>query len=940
MNDPILRFTDGTSTKIVDILAPNSGWRLAKPYWNIRIAQRKGDGTKVNSAIAEGQRLVAQEYDNVIETIPLTAYGSDQNATIQTINDLLSLARQSGDYWAKTYEFDDVWMEVRPACADALTGYARVVQMRLVELTNPFGQPFFSPAKEAFMDDLSLIVEREPLWRALPPGEIIGPLYNYIKNPDFELWNNGVTDSQPDSWTDLETIQITGQNGQQSVAVHSGNYALKVRVSGSTLTGRFKGVTQLIPNLINGIEYTAVAWVRSDGVSNGVGRILITYSGFQLELYRSALRHGWTVYAATFTAGTAVTAINCEILTTAANTDGTVYFDSLMIIPGDWVEEAENGTLPYLSGSHIVNHWDQPDNAFVEAGDINYVDVWDVPGTEDALLRLEVQNNTTSMEDAADGFAVVRIGQRRTKDIFFFDNYFDPPGETDTTASSDDRLISGAINNTWQDVAFKDIAGQALTIHNEGRFRAFARVYDPSSPANLLVRLKYFLGSANVNVKILASATVPVSGQWCMVNLTPNAAIAWDAKFATDAPSALGYTIQFQRPTGSGVGRLDYVLLMPTDGGYLGANIVPGLASGNALIVDNTASQSVSATNIRSGTHLSFSAATGVVFDMVIFKGDLYAAESSTVYRMRQGTWVDTGNFLTFRSMGVYQDFIHGCNASNLYRSRDGIIWSVAAAITGPNAFDAMMAFNGLLFCGGQGGTSGVWTWNGTTLTRVLSTLIVCRDLVVWNNRLYAIGNIAGTVQAVFAYNPVTNTWTNQSMTSAVAIAECGAVFNNRLYVGSNAGGLPTLYSYDGLTWVLVRTFTSVVSGVNMLRVYNNRLFIGTGSGMFVMDSNETITTFGDVSPAATVQTGSAVFNGALFYQITNVGSVGIYAVSDSDSFFSVSDYQGTPFTSPPQKRHRFFFNVDRQNYINNVDDAMLIGIGFVPRYLGLRGNG
>jgi hypothetical protein len=206
--DPQLIITDGT----IEIDMLQGGWKLADPYWNPQIAQYKGGGTFVNAQLAEGRRMVHREYDNVIETIPLSLRGTNQAQAMRTANEALGLLRQAGDYWTEPYEYDPVWIEVKLPCDACLTGYSRLVKGTIPELTNPFGQPFFSIDSQAVMEGITLTFEREPFWQITKPGTIIGPLYNLIDNPDFEIWNSGVVDSQPDSWTDVETTHITGQN--------------------------------------------------------------------------------------------------------------------------------------------------------------------------------------------------------------------------------------------------------------------------------------------------------------------------------------------------------------------------------------------------------------------------------------------------------------------------------------------------------------------------------------------------------------------------------------------------------------------------------------------------------------------------------------------------------------------------------------------------------
>jgi len=155
MVDPILRISDGVTT--IDLL-DHSGWMLADPYWQPQIAQFKGGGVSVDSGLAEGQQLVHREYGNVIETIPLSVTGIDQARAIQTLRDLMQLGRQASDYWTESYEYDDVWLEVKPACADSLNGYSRIVKMSIPELKNPFGQPFFSAYNQAVMEDITLLI--------------------------------------------------------------------------------------------------------------------------------------------------------------------------------------------------------------------------------------------------------------------------------------------------------------------------------------------------------------------------------------------------------------------------------------------------------------------------------------------------------------------------------------------------------------------------------------------------------------------------------------------------------------------------------------------------------------------------------------------------------------------------------------------------------------
>jgi len=965
--DPILRFVSADG-KIVDILSPGSGWKLADPYWNPQIAQYKSGGFKVNPSIAPGQRLVSKQYDNVIETFPLIANGFDQEACIATINELLALSRQSADYWAESYEFDDVWLEAKPAGVNSLIGYAQISQMRIPELTNPFGQPFFSIYKEAVMEGLSIIVEREPLWRSVAPGEIIGPLYNLIKNPDFELWSTGIADSQPDSWTDLETIQITGENSRQDEAVHSGNYALRIHVGGSTNAGRIKGVSQVIANTKDNTTYTVVAWVRSSGVSNGVGRILVTYSS-QLEVYRESVQHGWTLYTGVFITGFGddTVAINCEILTTAAGTDGNVYFDSLMLIEGDWQQEAVDGVLPYLSGSHIANHWDQ-DSAIVEAGDINYVDVWDVPGNDDALVRLNIINitPTTDFSNPAQVIAELRAGMRRAGEIFNFQNYQDPVGPNDTTASGDNRITSDNLSATvWATIATFIIGTPATTLDNSGRFRAFARVFDSRTGGTptLQVRLRYWIGAANRSVKTLNTVNVPIINNWCIVDLTPDSAINWDVRKDASAPTDFGFDIQMRRTANTDPAYLDYVLLLPSDGGIAIAEVDPAILQSQALTIDCTISAPsiIGSDVITDWNKVSETTPAATAFQhvrMIDYAGALYIQTSLSVVYKYQNRIMTIDNASYSNAFEVYNGFLFTVEATPATGfSTDGTL-PVGSGGTARFTYSpsinirAMRALGGNLYFGGTDGSLGhLFSWNGiaATATHIFSdaTITEIAGIAAYQNTLFIIGLQAGSYR-VFKYNLSNNTITLSLTLGGGATTPFNfATFLGELWLTANTS---SVNHFNGSSWTTVTSPSGVLGSCFGLKVIDDTLFI-CGTNLTATRGTVAKTTDGtnfevDFLDSASVMRSGRILEksqGQLFMGTDTTGlslPAPLFAKTIEANEFKVSNYQLVPFVSPPKKRHRFFFNWDRKADVNNVDDAALVGIGFIPRYLTLRGRG
>lgn len=952
--EPILRVITNDG-KIIDLLAD---WEISDPYWRPQIAKYKGDGNYVDSAIADGSRLVSKKYANVVESIPLVAKGTNQAQAINKIRGLLQAIRQAADYWTEPYEYDYAWLEVRPACNDCRTGYARIVKANVPELNNPYGQPFFSAQPEAVMDDLTLIVEREPLWRGVQPGTIIGPLYNLIKNPDFELWNFGVTDSQPDSWSDLESAGITGQNSREDDS-HSGEYALEVRVSQSTATNLFKGVSQVIASTRANTTYTVVAWVRNDGVSNGVGRILVTYLS-QLEVYRSSTKHGWQLYTGTFTTGaTDTVAIDLEILTTAANTDGTVYFDSLMILEGDWEQEAIDGMLPYMTSSHIVNHWDQPGNAVVEAGDINYVDMWNIPGDESALVRLEVQNNTEPEDhnNVVELMATIRIGMRRTGDVQNFQNFRDFPGIADTTASSDDTLQFANLSTGWVDAGINNIIGSTNVIDNQGRFRVLARVKDQvGSIPTLQARLNYYIGTAGISQKILDAVDAQVGNNWTIVDLTPNAAMIWDQKFAAFVPNQVGYSVQLRRSTGSATSNLDYVMALPTDGGFIKASIEPPLIEKNALVIDNTATAlTVSAVQKEEAwvNTYSFSSGAATVSSIGtdgvnLFVGEQPNAGTSRMHKLKPNGSVDIFTLVNVTNINQMETFngklFYGHN-ERIYETDGSVFPGTVRIILDPAAIPSVIegfslkAFKGKLYATGLKSTAPyetkIWTWDGTTSAHIKTFTIGAGggNLEVYRGRLwFAVGN-----GIVSEYNPDNNVWTDTTVDATASGRDNLTVFRDKLYLSVTRVGTEAVYVYDGNSWVFTGFNEPIISSVPQPKtiVYDDKLYFQGGSGTYLSTDGLTFTEVTDFTPNLW-----NVFNGILTGSINN----NVYILTPQNTQYKVSDFQGTPFLAPSRtrenpKRHRYVFNYDREDFINNLDDKALIGIGVVPQYLALIGD-
>jgi hypothetical protein len=972
-SDARLRLTDGTIS--IDFLDPGSGWHLEEPGWLPQLSGIKGGGAYVNPSLAEGQTLVQGEPDNVVETIPLTAYGPDQRRVIQTTRDLLQLVRQASEYWRRPHELSPVWLEFRPAGADCFTGYTWIYNGQVGSLPSPTGQPFYAEHNLARLENLALVLTREPYWRAYRPQTHLGPLFNLLRNPDFELWTQtpgAITDVEPDSWINLQSTGVTGTNNRESSIIHSGRYCLKIDVDTLYGTGR-KGVYQVVAGTEDETEYTAVIWARNTGIQYGQGRLRITYGAETLDVYERADRHGWKLYTATFTTGRDDTVIfYCEIVGTGGgvvytDAEGAVYFDSLMLLEGDYESEAIDGILPYLSSSHIANHWDQPGHGDVEAGDINFVDVWDVPGDVDALVRVEALNNTTPSDwsDPDEVIAEARLGSRRAGDVFDFDNVHDPPGTVDTTCSGDDQLTLAGLVDTWQTVTTKTISGGDITPDNSGRFRLFARVQDEiaSGGPTLELRATYWLGTAGVNEVVMEAVPCPVARAWCTVDLTPIQAINWDTKFLSDDVGALGYKIEARR-TNSTAGdvEFDYSLLVPTDGGIIVAEIDPPVTPDNSLVIDNTSFGSVQASAKRSGSvkllwEDEMASATSEVYALASFEGELFVAgalsAAAGAYQTRRWDgvkWSTLTHAYIITALAEYDGTLYGGDDSGEIYEWTGSAWSNIYSTAGATQITDMAAFSGDLFALNDAGNAYRWTGAAWSNPFDVAGGGAYGKLAVYNNRLFASQGAGGGAVSVWNGTALTIVGTPDGMTQVTALTAQGGY----LWIGGNGQGVAY---YDGDSLTVDTSFITDLADAEQvydLAAYDGTVYAtstwtaGRAGRVYRRPSTSSGGTWTGIpkSRFSPDYSGRVLqgHDGALF--VGSIGYVGnsdpaeVLALASVDVWNKVSNYRGTLFYAPPETRHRYVLNWDREDRVHNIDDAALVGIGFVPRYYALRGKG
>lgn len=191
---------------------------------------------------------------------------------------------------------------------------------------------------------------------------------------------------------------------------------------------------------------------------------------------------------------------------------------------------------------------------------------------------------------------------------------------------------------------------------------------------------------------------------------------------------------------------------------------------------------------------------------------------------------------------------------------------------------------------------------------------------------------MAGTAN-VYEYNPSNGTVTLHNFSASAGYSEGIIVYKEKLYVGTVSDGI---WTFDGYQWEKV----SSINYISSMAVHGDNLIVGIwGNITYLSSDGETFTVIDPAVAVAFDETISDILLGADGSFATR-RDIREYSPA-SIATIAIADYKGGPFTSPPrsrsdEKRHRWIFSWDRSDGTNNIDDTILVGLGYVPRYLSL----
>lgn len=162
-----------------------------------KIAVLKGGGSWADSATSDGRNLLSTSVDNVTETMNLKVVESTHNLLAKRIVDLNRFVEQARKFTATYWQTQPVYIEWMGRGAPA-SQFALIYNIDMAITPDDYPEEGQLPSA-----DVVITIEREPAWRALPPGANPKLWAFYARG---ELPGNGVNKF---TYTDLSLISGT-----------------------------------------------------------------------------------------------------------------------------------------------------------------------------------------------------------------------------------------------------------------------------------------------------------------------------------------------------------------------------------------------------------------------------------------------------------------------------------------------------------------------------------------------------------------------------------------------------------------------------------------------------------------------------------------------------------------------------------------------------------
>jgi hypothetical protein len=164
----ILQITDGTTT--VDLLNTHSGFFATD--WTPAVSEIKGDGTWSDSPLADGRKLRVRKRANAMETFEIQARSFEPDMLVRETQELRRLLEKAASYSPTAWTPGPVWIKAQ-GLGETNARYSLIEDYRAQADNYPYSNQdyFWNKLGQAAFEDWRLVIEREPFWRSVAPGQ-------------------------------------------------------------------------------------------------------------------------------------------------------------------------------------------------------------------------------------------------------------------------------------------------------------------------------------------------------------------------------------------------------------------------------------------------------------------------------------------------------------------------------------------------------------------------------------------------------------------------------------------------------------------------------------------------------------------------------------------------------------------------------------------------
>lgn len=208
--------------------------------WSPNMPSLEQSGIWTDSPLSVGRMPLVLNESNVTETLRLTINGGNMLASAKKLAELMLMIENAREFWTDNAQTEPVYLHWFASCG-AGKQYALIYNMDF--------KPEYGDSQSAIITG-SLVIEREPYWRFIPPGA--NPkqwTYEYNNQPYGMTVFNGLNPTQIGAFADqliyAPTIQNKSEFNSGSQSLLTGNF---VTIPAASIPGDAPALLQFYLN--------------------------------------------------------------------------------------------------------------------------------------------------------------------------------------------------------------------------------------------------------------------------------------------------------------------------------------------------------------------------------------------------------------------------------------------------------------------------------------------------------------------------------------------------------------------------------------------------------------------------------------------------------------------------------------------------------------------